>query len=473
MNADADTTTADIPAASDYAKSAAESALDPVNQIPPAGRLLTLGLQHVLVMYAGAIAVPILIGGAAGLPTQDIALLISADLFVCGIASIIQNVGFWKFGIRLPLMMGVTFAAVPPMIAMVTNPALGLLGMFGAIIAAGFIAVLIAPVVGRMVKYFPPTVTGTVIMVTGLNLVPIGINWIAGRGPDAGNPTNLAISLLVLVSIVVIMRYTRGFARSVAVLAGIIIGFVVAASMGRVDFSRVASLPWVELITPFHFGWPTFDLGAIFALSIIMIIVMIETTGMMLAVAEMVGRKVTATDITRGLRVDGLGTMIGGVFNTFPYVTFSQNVGLVGVTGVKSRWVCAMAGAIMIVLALFPKLAILFALIPQYVLGGAGVVMFGMVIAAGIKVLSGVSFSSGGRQAQNNLVIVAISVVVGLMPLLNAQVFSQLPGWMSSFTHSGIVLSAITALGLNLYFNGTGEDSQRQDLADEAGDLVH
>jgi len=442
----------------------------PVDQVPPAGRLFTLGLQHVLVMYAGAIAVPILIGGAAGLSTEDIALLISADLFVCGIASIIQNVGFW-------MMMGVTFAAVPPMIAMVTNPDLGLLGMFGAIIGAGFVAVLIAPIVGRMVKYFPPTVTGTVIMVTGLNLVPIGINWIAGRGPDAGNPTNLAISMLVLVSIVVIMRYTRGFARSVAVLAGIIIGFLVSAAMGRVDFSRVSTLPWVELITPFHFGWPTFDLGAIFALSIIMIIVMIETTGMMLAVAEMVGKKVTSNDITRGIRVDGLGTMIGGVFNTFPYVTFSQNVGLVGVTGVKSRWVCAMAGAIMIVLALFPKLAILFALIPQYVLGGAGVVMFGMVIASGIKVLSGVSFSGGGRQAQNNLIIVAISVVVGLMPLLNAKVFSQLPGWMSSFTHSGIVLSAITALGLNLYFNGAGRDSQRQDLAekmdDNAGEIVH
>jgi len=446
----------------------------PVEQVPPAGRLFTLGLQHVLVMYAGAIAVPILIGGAAGLPTEDIALLISADLFVCGIASIIQNVGFWKFGIRLPLMMGVTFAAVPPMIAMVTNPSLGLLGMFGAIIAAGFIAILLAPVVGRMVKYFPPTVTGTVIMVTGLNLIPIGINWIAGRGPDAGNPTNLAISLLVLVSIIVIMRYTRGFARSVAVLAGIIIGFLVSAASGRIDFSRVSTLPWVELIAPFHFGWPVFDLGAIFALTVIMIIVMIETTGMMLAVAEMVGKKVSANDITRGLRVDGLGTMIGGVFNTFPYVTFSQNVGLVGVTGVKSRWVCATAGAIMIVLALFPKLAILFALIPQYVLGGAGVVMFGMVVAAGIKVLSGVSFSSGGRQAQNNLIIVAVSVVVGLMPLLNAQVFSQLPGWMSAFTHSGIVLSAITALGLNLYFNGAGEDGQRQDLADgadEAGDL--
>ena len=423
-----------------------------VDEVLPKKKLFVFGLQHVLVMYAGAIAVPILIGGAAKLTSEQIAMLISADLFVCGVASIIQSAGFWKFGIRLPMMMGVTFAAVPPMLVMVSNPDVGLLGMFGAIIAAGFITILLAPLIGRMYKLFPPVVTGTVIAATGINLIPVGVNWIAGRGPTAGDPVNLFISFVVLLTIIVITKYARGFLRSVAVLGGMAVGFIVAWAMGKIDFSRVANAGWVEFIQPFHFGAPTIHLGSVIALSIVMIVVMVETTGMMLAVAEMVGKKVTSKDVTRGLRVDGLGTMIGGIFNTFPYVTYSQNVGLVGVTGIKSRWVCVTAGAIMIVLALFPKLSTIFALIPHSVLGGAGVVMFGMVAATGIRILASVDYKSDS--GRNNLFVVAVSIVIGMIPMVNSTVFSSMPKWLSAFTHSGIVLAALSALLLNLYLNG-------------------
>lgn len=433
-------------------------AVEPVDEVLPANRLFFFGLQHVLVMYAGAIAVPILIGGAANLTMEQIGILISADLFVCGVASIIQSVGFWKFGIRLPLMMGVTFAAVPPMMVMVANPQIGLTGMFGAIIAAGLVTMALAPLVGKMIKLFPPVVTGTVIMVTGLNLIPVGVNWVAGRGESAGDPVNLGITLVVLASIIVINKYARGFVRNIAVLLGIAVGFVLALALGRVDVGRVGQAAWFEFVTPFHFGFPTFDLGSIIALSIVMVVVMVETTGMMLAVAEMVGKKVGARDITNGLRVDGLGTFIGGIFNTFPYVTYSQNVGLVGVTGIKSRWVCAMGGAIMIVLALVPKLSLMFALIPQAVLGGAGIVMFGMVAATGIKVLANVEY--GQERGRHNLFIVAVSVVVGMIPMVNKTVFSLLPAWMSPFTHSGIVLAALSALLLNLYLNGMQEQKE-------------
>lgn len=430
------------------------TAREPVDEILPPVRLFAFGLQHVLVMYAGAIAVPILIGGAAKLTTEQIALLISADLFVCGLASLIQSAGLWKFGIRLPMMMGVTFAAVPPMMVMVTSPHVGLTGMFGAIIAAGLVAIAAAPLVGKMVHFFPPVVTGTVIAVTGINLIPVGVGWVAGRGDTAGDPINLLISLVVLLSIMVITKHARGMIRNIAVLLGIIIGFVLAVILGKVKFGAVRNMPWFELVEPFHFGMPTFDLGSIIALSIIMMVVMVETTGMMLAVAEMVGKKIGEKDITRGVRVDGLATVIGGIFNTFPYVSYSQNVGLVGVTGIKSRWVCAVAGCIMMVLALFPKLSTIFALIPQSVLGGAGIVMFGMVVAAGIKVLSNVSYQDSDDASRNNLIIVAVSVVVGMMPLVNKQLFSQMPEWMSPFTHSGIVLAAVTSLLLNLYLNG-------------------
>ncbi|MDX3893337.1 nucleobase:cation symporter-2 family protein [Pusillimonas sp.] len=439
----------------------------PVDEVLPANRLFFFGLQHVLVMYAGAIAVPILIGGAAGLSTEEIGLLISADLFVCGIASFIQSVGIWKFGIRLPLMMGCTFAAVPPMMAMVSSPDIGLRGMFGAIIAAGVITMLLAPLVGRMTKLFPPVVTGTVITVTGLNLIPVGVGWVAGRGPNAGDPVNLGITFLVLFAIIAINKYARGFLRNIAVLLGIVIGFIVTALLGRVDFSRVGQAHWFEFIAPFHFGAPEFHIAPIVALSIVMIVVMVETTGMMLAVAEMVGKKVTSRDVTRGLRVDGLGTFIGGVFNTFPYVTYSQNVGLVGVTGVKSRWVCAMAGVIMIVLALFPKLSLMFALIPQAVLGGAGIVMFGMVAATGVKMLAGVDYKRD--ESRHNLFIVAVSVVVGMIPMVNDKVFSALPQWMSAFTHSGIVLAAVTALLLNLFLNGYQGSLAEDTIAKKVG----
>jgi uric acid transporter len=440
----------------DTDRAAQGAGVAPVDEVLPVNKLFVFGLQHVLVMYAGAIAVPILIGGVAKLPMDAIALLISADLFASGIASIIQSVGFWKFGIRLPLMMGVTFAAVPPMIVMVADPGVGLTGLFGSIIAAGVVTILLAPLVGRMVKLFPPVVTGTVITVTGVNLIPVGINWMAGgaKGGAVGEPVNLLISLVVLASIMVITKYARGFLRNVAVLLGIAIGFALAAGLGKVDFSAIARANWFELVIPFHFGVPQFHIPAVIALSIVMVVVMVETTGMMLAVAEMVGKKVSAADVTRGLRVDGLGTLIGGIFNTFPYVTYSQNVGLVGVTGIKSRWVCAMAGLLMVILALFPKLSMMFALIPQFVLGGAGIVMFGMVVATGVKVLVEVDYKhEGGR---HNLLIVAVSVCIGMVPMINPGLLSQLPQWMSAFTHSGIVLAAITALSLNLWFNGYG-----------------
>ncbi|QBQ99811.1 nucleobase:cation symporter-2 family protein [Paraburkholderia pallida] len=423
----------------------------PVDEVPPANKLLAFGLQHVLVMYAGAIAVPILIGGVAKLPMDAIAMLISADLFACGIASVIQSAGLWKFGIRLPLMMGVTFAAVPPMTVMATDPAIGLTGLFGSVIAAGVVTIALAPLVGRMVALFPPVVTGTVITVTGINLVPVGINWMAG-GAKVGDPLSLTISLIVLVTILAITRYARGFLRNIAVLLGILIGFAIASFAGKVDFSVLSRASWFEFVTPFHFGMPTFHLIPVVALSIVMIVVMVETTGMMLAVAEMVDKPVDQADVVRGLRVDGLGTLIGGIFNTFPYVTYSQNVGLVGVTGIKSRWVCVCAGAIMIVLALFPKLSTLFALIPHCVLGGAGVVMFGMVVATGIKVLVDVDYRH--ESGRNNLLIVAVSVCIGMVPLINPGLLAWLPHWLFPFTHSGIVLASVSALLLNLYFNG-------------------
>ena len=433
-----------------------------VDEVLPYGQMAAVGLQHVLVMYAGAIAVPLIVGGALRLPKDQIAFLINADLFACGIATLIQCIGFWRFGIRLPVVMGVTFAAVGPLVAMATS-GVDITGIFGAVIVAGVFTVLVAPFASRLVHYFPPLVTGTIITVIGITLLRIGINW-AGGGVGAknfGDPINLGLVALVLATILVINKLFTGFVANIAVLIGLILGFAAAMALGMVDFAGVYDAEWVALVYPFRFGTPRFELGAIVSLCIVMIVVMVESTGMFLALGEICGKKIRSPEIARGLAADGLGTIIGGVFNTFPYTSFSQNVGLVGVTGVRSRWVVAIAGGILIALGLLPKLGTIVASIPQPVLGGAGLVMFGMVAATGIKILARVDYGP-----RHNLLIIAISIAVGMIPLVAPTFFAQVPRWLAPLVNSGITLAAISAVLLNALFNGGGSDADaKRELA--------
>ncbi|WP_348645263.1 nucleobase:cation symporter-2 family protein [Methylobacterium sp. BTF04] len=427
-----------------------------------------LGLQHVLVMYAGAVAVPLIVGRALKLSPEQVALLVSADLFACGLATLVQSWGLPGIGIRMPVMMGVTFAAVTPMIAMGTNPALGLAGIYGAVIVAGLFALIAAPLVGRLLPLFPPVVTGTVILVIGISLMRVGVNWAAGGigNPNYGALLYLGIALFVLLVILSLTRYSRGFVASASVLIGIVVGMVVAGFFGLVDLSRVASAPWFDVVRPFAFGWPKFDLVAGLTLCLVMVVVMIESTGMFLALAEITGETVDEKRLVRGLRADGLGTVLGGVFNTFPYTSFSQNIGLVGVTGIRSRYVTVVGGFVMLGLGLVPKLAALVEAVPQCVLGGAGLVMFGMVAATGARILGAVDFA-GNR---NNLFVVAVSVGFGLIPLVAPAFFKQMPDVLHPLLESGILLAALSSVALNLFFNGLGSaDSARA----EATRLAH
>ena len=466
-----------------------------VDERLPAARLVTLGLQHVLVMYAGAIAVPLIIGRALKLPPEQVAALISADLFCCGLVTVIQSLGLGKlFGIRLPVMMGVTFASVSPMLAMANDPTLGINGIFGAVIGAGVVSLLIAPFVSRVLRLFPPVVTGSVIAVIGISLMRVGVNWAVDGTPNmakipdpafagmvdaaraAGtalpptpmiaNPAyaaldNLGIALFVLVVILLMAKYGRGFLANVAVLTGIVVGTVLAYALGKVSFAKVGAAKAFALVTPFQFGMPTFDLVAILTMTMVMLVVMIESTGMFLALGDMVGKKIGRDDISRGLRVDGLGTIIGGLFNTFPYTSFSQNVGLVGVTGVKSRWVCVAAGVILIIMGVLPKIAQVAEAVPQFVLGGAGLVMFGMVAATGIRILSGVDY----KRNRHNQFVVAVSIGFGMLPLVAEQYAQHMPKSLSTLLHSGILLAAISAVLLNLFFNGLASSDEAQAAA--------
>jgi NCS2 family nucleobase:cation symporter-2 len=447
----------------------------PVDDLPPLKRLLPLAIQHVLAMYAGAVAVPLIVGGAmvsAGrLVQSDIVHLIMADLFVAGIATVIQAVGFWRFGVRLPLMQGVTFAAVGPMITIGANH--GVTAIYGSVIACGVFMIVLAPVFGRLIRFFPPLVTGTIILIIGVSLMRVAAGWFGGgTGPDFGDPKAVGMGFFTLLVVIVIERFAPEGLRRVSILLGLLIGTLVAIPLGMTDWSHMGDYDWVGIVTPFQFGLPTFQVSSVIALLIVAIVIMTETTGDIVAVGEIVDEKITPRRLADGLRADGLGTMLGGIFNTFPYTAFAQNVGLVAITGVRTRHVATVAGLILVLLGLLPKMAAVVEGIPLPVLGGAGVALFGMVAASGVRTLSKVKFDN------TNILVVAISVGVAMLTeaklyytnreMADAPVnvaldlYAKFPDWFQTIFHSGISAGAITAIVLNLLLGkrrGAQEDS--------------
>ena len=430
------------------------SAVHPVDQLLPPDRLAVYGLQHVLAFYAGAVIVPLLLAGAIGLTNEQLVQLISADLFTCGIASIIQSVGFWKVGVRLPLIQGVTFTAVAPMIAIgkaAPTPLEGLLQIYGAVIVAGILTFVIAPYYSRLLHLFPPVVTGTVITIIGVTLVPVAILSAGGgdpTAPDFESLRNLAFAGGTLLLILIIYRFSRGFLSSIAVLLGLIVGTAVAAGFGLVDFSGVAKAGLLGITTPFRFGVPTFSLAAIVSMVIVMLITAVETTGDVFATGEIVEKTIHQQDIARALRADGLSTLLGGILNSFPYTCFAENIGLVRLTRVKSRFVVAAAGVIMILLGLFPKIAALVAAIPPPVLGGAATILFATVAVVGIQTLSRVDFHE-----ERNVIIVAVSIGLAMIPVAFPNFYKNFrPEWQIIVGNS-ITMGSLAAILLNLFFN--------------------
>lgn len=423
----------------------------PVDQVLPWSQLLVYGLQHVLAMYAGAVAVPLILSFAIGLSQEQLIFLINADLFTCGIATLIQTLGLWRLpvGIKIPIIQGCTFAAVTPMILI--GKAHGLTAIYGSIIIAGIITVLISPYFSRLLRFFPPVVTGTIITIIGVSLLPVAVNWAAG-----GNPTDphygdvgfIALSLVVLLLILLIYRLFKGFISNIAVLLGLILGTLVAIPLGFTNFAGVTTAAWLGITTPFKYGLPTFDLASIASMTLVMLVTMTETTGDIIAVGEIIEKPISKEDLTRGLRADGLSTVLGGILNAFPYTAYAQNVGLVGLTGVKSRFVVATAGGILVLLGLFPKLAGIVASIPQPVLGGAGLALFGMVAASGIRTLSKVKF-----EGNYNIMVVAVSLGVGLIPLGVSGFYHKFPDWVQIILNSGITAGSLTAIVLNIVLN--------------------
>lgn len=411
-------------------------------------KIVSLGIQHVLAMYAGAVIVPLIVGAGIGLTGEQLTYLVSIDIMMCGIATFLQVYQNKFFGIGLPVVLGCTFTAVGPIIAIGNQYSVG--SIYGAIIASGLIVVVIAKYFSKLVKFFPPVVTGSVVTVIGVTLIPVAMNNLAGGqgSSNFGAVENVLLGFGTLLFILAIFRFFNGFIRSIAILLGILVGTLAASFMGMVNFSAVKEASWFHLPKLFFVETPEFHIMPIVTMTLVAVVSLVESTGVYFALSDICEKKINEHDIARGYRSEGIAIVLGGIFNAFPYTTFSQNVGLLQLSGVKSKNIIYTAAGMLVLLGLVPKIGAFTTIIPSSVLGGAMVAMFGMVIASGIKMLGQVDFSS-----QENLLIVACSVGLGLGVTVVPEMFGDLPASLRILTDSGIVLGSLTAVLLNLVFN--------------------
>ncbi|WP_413299385.1 nucleobase:cation symporter-2 family protein [Bacillus sp. 1P10SD] len=420
-------------------------------------KIASLGIQHVLAMYAGAVIVPLIIGGALKFSGEQLTYLVSIDILMCGIATILQ---VWQnrfFGVGLPIVLGCTFTAVGPIISI--GGQYGISSIYGSILISGLIVVLISQFFGKLIKFFPPVVTGSVVTIIGITLIPVAMNNMAGGqgSPDFGSISNISLAFGTLLFIILLYRFTKGFIRSISILLGLVAGTIAASLMGKVNFAAVIDASWFHMVKPFYFGTPSFELTPIITMTLVAIVSLVESTGVYLALSDITGKKLTEEDLSRGYRAEGIASILGALFNAFPYTTYSQNVGLVQLSGVKGKNVIYTMGGILVVLGFVPKIGAFTTVIPTPVLGGAMVAMFGMVIAYGIKMLSKVEFAS-----QENLLIIACSVGMGLGVTAVPDLFTHLPESIKILTNNGIVAGSFTAIFLNIIFNVIKSSKQQQ-----------
>jgi xanthine permease len=428
----------------------------PVDQGMPPLKLFTTGLQHVAAMYAGVVAPPLVIGAAVGLSPGELTFLTGASLFMAGIATLLQTLGIWKIGARLPFVNGVTFATVAPMLAINKSegPEDALPVIFGATIVAAALGFLLAPFFSKLVRFFPPVVTGSVITLIGVSLMPVAFNWAQGgneKDPHYGGFSNIGMAGLTLLIVLLLRRFTTGFLKQIAVLIGLVVGTLVAIPVGITDFTAVEGADLVGFPTPFHFGAPQFAAAAIVSMCVVMLVSMTESTADMLALGEVVERPSDERTIAAGLRADTLGSFVSPFFNGFLCSAFAQNIGLVAMTRIRSRFVVATGGGILILMGLCPLAASLIASVPQPVLGGAGVVLFGSVAASGIQTLIKADLSK-----DNNVLIVGTALAVGLIPIAAPDFYHAFPESAKIILDSGISTGCVTAVVLNLLFNHLG-----------------
>lgn len=427
---------------------------------------LMYGLQHVLTMYGGIVAVPLIVAEAAGMSAADAGLLVTACLFMGGVATLLQTLGLPFFGCRLPLVQGVSFAGVATMVSILHTGG-GMQGVLGAVMYASVLGLIIAPVFSRITKFFPPLVNGCVITVIGMSLMPVAAHWAMGgnaKSADYGSMGNIGLAGLSLFMVLLFSKLGNAMLSRLSILVAIVGGTVTAVFVGKADFSQVFSGPIFAVPTPLHFGWPTFDMAATISMFIVILVILVETSADVLAVGEIVDSPVDGRRLGDGLRADMLSSIVAPIFGGFTQSAFAQNVGLVAVTGVKSRFVVAFSGLILIVFGVLPVMGRIVACVPPSVLGGAGLVLFGTVAASGIRTLAKVEYNNN-----MNLIIVATSVSAGLLPVVAPKFYDQFPEWFATIFHSGISATALVAVTLNLVYNHFKQGNSDQPSVFEAG----
>ncbi|MEE3742948.1 nucleobase:cation symporter-2 family protein [Streptococcus dysgalactiae] len=404
-----------------------------------------LGLQHVLSMYAGSILVPIMIAGALGYSARELTYLISTDIFMCGVATFLQLKLTKHTGVGLPVVLGCAFQSVAPLSIIGAQQGSG--AMFGALIASGIYVILVAGIFSKIARFFPPIVTGSVITVIGLSLVGVAMG---NMGDNVKEPTaqSMILSLLTIVIILLVQKFTKGFVKSISILIGLVAGTLVSAMMGLVDITPVAEASWIHVPTPFYFGMPTFEITSIVMMCIIATVSMVESTGVYLALSDLTNDQLDEKRLRNGYRSEGIAVFLGGLFNTFPYTGFSQNVGLVQISGIKTRRPIYYAAGILVVIGLLPKFGAMAQMIPSPVLGGAMLVLFGMVALQGMQMLNRVDF----QKNEYNFIIAAVSISAGL-GFNGTNLFASLPETAQMFLTNGIVIATLTSVVLNLLLN--------------------
>lgn len=421
------------------------------NVTPPLAQAVPLGLQHVLAMFASNVTPSIIVAGAAGLAfgsVEQIYLIQMAMLFA-GIATLFQTVGIGPVGARLPIMQGTSFAFVGVLAGVAATQGLGV--ALTACIIGGVIHFALGSVIGKLRWLFPPLVTGLVILAIGLYLIPVAIKYAAGgaakfqmEAESFGSLMHWSVALTVVIVALGVKFFTKGMLSNAAILIGLIAGYIVAIMMGMVNFGAVSKASWITSIKPLPYGFE-FSLGAVVAVTLVSIVSAIETVGDASATAKAgAGRDATDAEIQGATYADGLGTAVAGVFGGLPNTSFSQNVGIVGMTGIMSRHVVTIAGLIMIICGLLPKIGAVIASMPLPVLGGGVIVMFGMVASAGLNVLTEVKMN------RRNMVIIAISLAAGLGLNLVPTAVQYLPGVVKTLMTSAVAPTALCAIVLNL-----------------------
>ncbi|MCD8867083.1 xanthine permease PbuX [Staphylococcus arlettae] len=406
-----------------------------------------LSVQHLLAMYAGAILVPIIVGTSLDFTPEQIAFLVTIDIFMCGVATFLQ---VWKgTGTGLPIVLGCTFTAVAPMILIGQTKGIDVL--YGSLFLSGILVIIIAPFFSQLVRFFPPVVTGSVVTIIGINLMPVAMNYLAGGegAKDYGNGNNIVLGVVTLLIILIIQRMTTGFFKSIAILIGLIVGTLLASAFGIVDVKQVGEAHWFALPQPFRFSMFSFDFGATLVFFIVALVSLIESTGVYHALSQITGKQLERKDFRKGYTAEGLAIMLGSIFNAFPYTAYSQNVGLVSLSGAKKNNVIYGMVILLLICGCIPKLGALANMIPLPVLGGAMIAMFGMVMAYGVSILGDIDFKN-----QNNLLIIAVSVGLGTGISAVPQAFESLGEQFAWLTQNGIVLGALSAIILNFFFNG-------------------